>query len=327
MGDIIKFQLNVPVEVPGLRLLNGNFGKLVDSPKFKKGDGVTPQQQYQFSTVNDCVFWVPDFAGMQIHDQLAKLGVHEGDPIKVTKAEIPQPGKKPITRWLVERIGPAPSAQAPAPSSNGNSYHPPAVARKVSYGVFLREAIRETVAALKENGEQWSDASKQGMVSTLLIQAGRDGIISWNLENGNKPDAPIAVSAEPSPLEKQLAASIALQKQKAQQPAQLTGEPAAALQDAQTSQTSSTSSQSTTKPWRTFGEMVRCFEGLKSQIPWPIYYDVLKHFGAEHANQFENAKAAWACYQRLDQRVREHLHKAQDPTTFEHFEAVEGDWQ
>ena len=115
--------------------------------------------------------------------------------------------------------------------------------------------------------------------------------------------------------------------QKAQQPAQLTGEPAAALQDAQTSQTSSTSPQSTTKPWRTFGQMVRCFEALKSQIPWPFYYEVLNQFGVEHSNQFDNAKMSWACYQRLEQRVREHLHKAQDPTTFEHFEAVEGDWQ
>jgi ribosomal protein L37AE/L43A len=114
--------------------------------------------------------------------------------------------------------------------------------------------------------------------------------------------------------------------QKAQQPAQtLTGKPAATLPDAQ-SQTSS-SPQSTTKPWRTFGEMVRCFEALKSQIPWPLYYEVLRQFGVEHSNQFDNAKASWACYQRLEQRVQEHLHKAADPRTFEHYEAVEGDWQ
>ena len=73
--------------------------------------------------------------------------------------------------------------------------------------------------------------------------------------------------------------------------------------------------------------MVRCFEALKSQIPWPLYYEVLRQFGVEHSNQFDNAKASWACYQRLEQRVQEHLHKAADPRTFEHYEAVEGDWQ
>jgi hypothetical protein len=34
---------------------------------------------------------------------------------------------------------------------------------------------------LKEAGEQWTDESKQGMVSTIMIQCMRDGAIGiWN---------------------------------------------------------------------------------------------------------------------------------------------------
>jgi hypothetical protein len=33
--------------------------------------------------------------------------------------------------------------------------------------------------ALKDAGEQWSDAARQDLVSTLMIQAARDGAVSW----------------------------------------------------------------------------------------------------------------------------------------------------
>jgi hypothetical protein len=49
----------------------------------------------------------------------------------------------------------------------------------VGYDVALRRILRTTLAALKDAGEQWSDAARQDLVSTLMIQAARDGAVSW----------------------------------------------------------------------------------------------------------------------------------------------------
>ena len=55
----------------------------------------------------------------------------------------------------------------------------PAPPVKVGYDVALRRILRTTLAALKDAGEQWSDAARQDLVSTLMIQAARDGAVSW----------------------------------------------------------------------------------------------------------------------------------------------------
>jgi hypothetical protein len=39
----------------------------------------------------------------------------------------------------------------------------------VAYDVALRRILRTTIAALKDAGEQWSDAARQDLVSTLMI--------------------------------------------------------------------------------------------------------------------------------------------------------------
>lgn len=68
-------------------------------------------------------------------------------------------------------------------SSNGNgkSYEAagiPAPATKIPYDIAFRELLKIVVDSLKEAGEQWSDAAKQDALSTLLIQASRDGFLS-----------------------------------------------------------------------------------------------------------------------------------------------------
>ena len=59
---------------------------------------------------------------------------------------------------------------------------------KIGYDVALRRILRVTIAELKAAGEQWSDAARQDLVSTLMIQAARDGVITWlplTREEGN----------------------------------------------------------------------------------------------------------------------------------------------
>ena len=61
-----------------------------------------------------------------------------------------------------------------APAANGNgAVKPPRT--KVPVNRAVLEAVRMVQHAMKETGEQWSDASKQDLVSTILITAQREG--------------------------------------------------------------------------------------------------------------------------------------------------------
>ena len=47
--------------------------------------------------------------------------------------------------------------------------------QRIPYNVAFREAVQFITAALKETGEQWSDAARQDMVSTAMISATQQG--------------------------------------------------------------------------------------------------------------------------------------------------------
>lgn len=102
---------------------------------------------------------------------------------------------------------PATAALQPPSYNNGNGNKPvsgngappnvvrpyeaagiPAPPVKVGYDVALRRILRVAIAELKAAGEQWSDSARQDLVSTLMIQAARDGVITWlplTREEGN----------------------------------------------------------------------------------------------------------------------------------------------
>lgn len=69
-------------------------------------------------------------------------------------------------------------------SAHGNSVAPPCTAvgipaapMKIPYNVAFREILGWVTTGLKEAGEQWSDQARQDMVSTVIIQASRDGFL------------------------------------------------------------------------------------------------------------------------------------------------------
>jgi hypothetical protein len=74
----------------------------------------------------------------------------------------------------------------PPPNGNGaarpyNASGIPTPPVKIPADVAFREVLAFVTAGLKEAGEQWTDESKQGMVSTIMIQGMRDGAIGiWN---------------------------------------------------------------------------------------------------------------------------------------------------
>jgi hypothetical protein len=134
-------------------------------------------------------------ADMARHGQL-----QQQPPPRPAPPQIPQPVYPGLGRPGASVAAPAPAATAVTqpPSNNGNgstnghapngnngdprSYAAagiPAPPVKVGYDVALRRILRTTLAALKDAGEQWSDAARQDLVSTLMIQAARDGAVSW----------------------------------------------------------------------------------------------------------------------------------------------------
>jgi hypothetical protein len=110
-------------------------------------------------------------------------GAVSAAPVPVTAASQPPSynngnGNKPVSGngALPDGIRPYAAAGVPTPPI------------KVGYDVALRRILRTTIAELKTAGEQWSDAARQDLVSTLMIQAARDGVITWlplTREEGN----------------------------------------------------------------------------------------------------------------------------------------------
>jgi hypothetical protein len=63
-------------------------------------------------------------------------------------------------------------------SSNHGKNITPLPPVKIPMDEAVIDAVRQVQRALRETGEQWGDEAKQALVSTLLIQAGREGWIA-----------------------------------------------------------------------------------------------------------------------------------------------------
>ena len=48
---------------------------------------------------------------------------------------------------------------------------------RVPYNVAFREIVGFVISELKASGEQWTDQSRQGLVSTVIISASRQGLL------------------------------------------------------------------------------------------------------------------------------------------------------
>jgi hypothetical protein len=203
----IKFQTNIPVEVA----LKFTEGRLCDS---QFGD-----PQYMFTTVDDRVFFVAEKVAQKIHG----LRLQPREAFGITKAEVDWGNGRKGIEWQVSKVGeppewnaigqqpdgtfvvpcpggaqPGAGVSAPAPvtaasqqpsNSNGNGSklsgngHFAAAPLKIPLNVAVADAVRIVVQALKDSGEQWSDSSRQDLVSTVLITAQREGWIApWQRE-------------------------------------------------------------------------------------------------------------------------------------------------
>jgi hypothetical protein len=84
--------------------------------------------------------------------------------------EMPNPEPAQPQLWAGQgngTYGPAPRPAIHASSRPG----------RVPYNVAFREIVRFVTAELRESGEQWSDQSRQDLVSTVIISASRQGLL------------------------------------------------------------------------------------------------------------------------------------------------------
>ena len=199
----IKFATNVPEE---LRL------------RFTEGKVVPSQfggEQMMF-TAEEGVFYVSEAVGNIIHREIRKQGIAAGEPIEICKAEVDKGKGRKSIEWQVSKVGFAPGEQpdgtfivpgagvlAPTPGNAAsqpqtamqpNHTKPyeragiPAPPVKVPMNVAILEAVQMVRDAMSLSGEQWSDASRQGLVSTILIAARQEGWISmWERRKSANP--------------------------------------------------------------------------------------------------------------------------------------------
>ncbi|MGC1586997.1 MAG: ATP-binding protein [Rhodomicrobium sp.] len=80
-------------------------------------------------------------------------------------------------------------------------------------------------------------------------------------------------------------------------------------------------------PWSNKAGMLEAFHALEARMPADLYFAVLTRHGIESPDGIITGKQGWACYKDLTAALEEHTRKAADPTTFENFQAEEGDWQ
>ena len=196
MRQIVKFEPNQPVtlslDYPDGVNVQGQFGPQV---KFSISDnrtlyadpelaqaiktlGVEPGQPFTITRRREAGR-KPWWELARVKTAGAAIGSVENRPTPSTPAPTPKIEPTPVSASIpalvpgdVKRIPPQITREAPPPHGGLHlTKHPPL---KPSYEEAFRECLRIVTSGLDQTGEQWSDGAKQAMVSTLMIQLGRE---------------------------------------------------------------------------------------------------------------------------------------------------------
>lgn len=87
--------------------------------------------------------------------------------------QMPKPDAPPIQPSFWDGRATGTYGPQPRPAIAAQSRPP-----RIPYNVAFREVVQFVTSGLKEAGEQWSDAAKQDMISTVLISASQQGLLS-----------------------------------------------------------------------------------------------------------------------------------------------------
>lgn len=115
-----------------------------------------------------------DFARVKAASRAIRAALPPDSPTYQPKTE-PNPVSAPTPAIVPGDVKRIPPQSVPAQPPHAGGIHltrtPPV---KPSYEEAFRECLRIVTAGLAQTGEQWSDGAKQAMVSTLMIQLGRE---------------------------------------------------------------------------------------------------------------------------------------------------------
>ena len=147
----IRFATNVPVELR-MRYLEGK-------PVESQFGGM----QHMFSA-EEGAFYVSETVGSILAEQFKKLGIREGEPIEITKAEVSKGNGRKGIEWQVAKVGFAPGEQPDGTIAAEKPAEPPSeLERQLAASieqVAQRKAAAQAQAATQ--APQWAQ--------TLLVQ-------------------------------------------------------------------------------------------------------------------------------------------------------------
>jgi hypothetical protein len=185
--DVLEPQLNIPETIR----LQYRTGKQCEG---RNGPRV------MFSLVDERVL----FLDLHVADRIYALGVSAGEPFtickmksgnsfawQVARLEEAPVGNQSDGTFIAPRVAagagvaaPAPTVRAASqtPSNDTRNFTKPGTPRlKVPMDQAILEAVLIVKRAMQASGEQWSDASRQGLVSTIIIGAQKEGWVTmWN---------------------------------------------------------------------------------------------------------------------------------------------------
>ena len=142
-------------------------GRLTDYVAFREGQE-PPEPDHRWSAppaAKRPVYKTPDL----VANVAARNAAANGEPSDLER-QLAQSIDMVERRKLEAKL----NAHIDAPA-NGAAKTPPT---KIPMDRAVIDAVRMVQAAMKETGEQWSDASKQDLVSTVLITAQREGWVT-----------------------------------------------------------------------------------------------------------------------------------------------------
>lgn len=184
------------------------------------------------------------------------------------------------------------------------------------------EAVAIVRDGLDRNGIRWDPQSEQDAVSTLLIQAGKAGmLLPWN------PPAPAKL---PIPINRPSQTPPAA-RQGSEAPRPVVSEPPAARRGTGQINAKVGASEDAPAPAAasnpSFGVMLRAFREVEANLPPEVFQSVLNWYGAETPGDFrpEQVSQAAACYVAL--KMARDQYRVDQQITVEHFEQTEEGWR
>lgn len=111
-------------------------------------------------------------------DSISDYDMEEQLRLSIEQARNRVPVRKPPERVQPQSIQRGTGTNGPAPMPALVAQTPPKSHLKIPYNVAFQEILNFVTQELKATGEQWSDQSRQDLISTCFISASKAGYLS-----------------------------------------------------------------------------------------------------------------------------------------------------